>query len=107
MTKEELYEQSFMLIMHSGNARSNAIEAIQSIKQMNPDECEAKLKEADKEFVKAHHIQTELIQKEAEGETFEIPIIFIHAQDHLMNAMTTVELAKEIIYVHKEKQISR
>ncbi|MFD1414426.1 PTS lactose/cellobiose transporter subunit IIA [Oceanobacillus jeddahense] len=103
MTKEELYEQSFMLITHSGNARSCAMEAIQSIKQKNQDECEAKLKEADEEFVKAHRIQTELIQKEASGETFEIPIVFIHAQDHLMNAMTTVELAKEIIDLHKVK----
>ncbi|WP_152657552.1 PTS lactose/cellobiose transporter subunit IIA [Oceanobacillus sp. CFH 90083] len=103
MTKEELYEQSFMLIMHSGNARSSAMEAIQSIKQQDQDECKAKLKEADEEFVKAHHIQTELIQKEAAGEAFELPIILIHAQDHLMNAMTTVELAKEIIDLYNAK----
>lgn len=103
MTKEELYEQSFILIMHSGNARSCAIEAIQAMKQKDQESCKAKLKEADEEFVKAHHIQTELIQKEAAGEAFELPIIFIHAQDHLMNAMTTVELSKEIIDLYKAK----
>lgn len=103
MTKEELYQQSFMLITHSGNARSCAMEAIQSIKEGDQHKCEAKLREADEEFVQAHRIQTELIQKEANGETFDIPLIFIHAQDHLMNAMTTLELAKEIIDLHNNK----
>jgi PTS system cellobiose-specific IIA component len=97
MNKEALYDRSFHLIMHSGNARSCAMDA----KQGDSEAVAAKLKEADEEFVKAHHIQTELIQKEAGGETFEIPLLFIHAQDHLMNAMTTLELAKEIIALHQ------
>jgi cellobiose PTS system EIIA component len=101
MNKEESYDRSFHLIMHSGNARSCAMEAISYAKQGDSKAVAAKLKEADEEFVKAHHIQTELIQKEAGGETFEIPLLFIHAQDHLMNAMTTLELAKEIIALHQ------
>ncbi|MDX7989752.1 PTS lactose/cellobiose transporter subunit IIA, partial [Xenorhabdus sp. 12] len=49
----------------------------------------------------AHHFQTELIQSEARGEKTEISVLLIHAQDHLMNAITVKELAEEFITLHK------
>jgi len=50
----------------------------------------------------AHRFQTDLIQGEARGEKVEIRLILIHAQDHLMNAMTVIDLAKEIIELYKK-----
>lgn len=104
MTKEELYQLSFQLILHSGNARSLAMEAMNDAKEKNFEAAREKLKEADAAFVEAHHIQTELITKESNGEDFEIPIILIHGQDHLMMAMTLKDLAKEIIDLREELQ---
>jgi PTS system cellobiose-specific IIA component len=101
MNKEELYSLAFQLILHAGNARSFAMEAMQVAKEGNFDEAEAKLTEADSAFNEAHHVQTDLIQKEAGGSEFDIPLIMIHAQDHLMTALTLKELAREIIDLHK------
>ncbi|MRX71596.1 PTS cellobiose transporter subunit IIA [Bacillus lacus] len=100
MNKEDLYQLSFHLIAHSGNARSLAMEAIQNAKAGEFKSSEDKLIEADEEFAKAHKYQTELIHKEAGGADFHIPIILIHAQDHLMTAQAVKDLAKEIIELY-------
>ena len=67
-TKEDLSELSFQLILHSGNARSCAMEAIALQKQGKSSDAQDKLKEAEHEFVTAHKIQTALIQQEVNGE---------------------------------------
>ncbi|CAH0266783.1 Lichenan-specific phosphotransferase enzyme IIA component [Peribacillus sp. Bi96] len=103
-TKEDLSELSFQLILHSGNARSCAMEAIALQKQRKSSDAREKLKEAESEFVAAHKIQTALIQQEVNGEEFEIPLLLIHAQDHLMTSMTTKDLAKEIVELHEKTQ---
>lgn len=102
MTKEELYNLSFQLILHSGNARSFAMEAIYDSKDLHFELAQEKLSEADREFSQAHHFQTQLIQAEAGGADFDIPIILIHAQDHLMTAMTLKDLAREIVELRKD-----
>ncbi|PGL73217.1 PTS lactose/cellobiose transporter subunit IIA [Bacillus sp. AFS055030] len=101
MTKEELYNLAFQLILHSGNAKSLAMEAMQKAKEGNFDEAEEKLTEADSAFNEAHHVQTDLIQREAGGENVNFPLIMVHAQDHLMNSMTLKDMAREIIELHK------
>ncbi|MFJ7307562.1 PTS lactose/cellobiose transporter subunit IIA [Peribacillus frigoritolerans] len=106
ITKEDLSELSFQLILHSGNARSCAMEAIVLQKQGKSSDAQDKLKEAEHEFVAAHKIQTALIQQEVNGEKFDIPMLLIHAQDHLMTSMTTKDLAKEIVELHKKTQKS-
>ncbi len=101
MNKEELYNFAFQLILHAGNARSLAMEAMQKAKEGNFDEAEAKLTEADSAFNEAHHFQTGLIQKEAGGAEFNLSLIMVHAQDHLMTSMTLKDLAREIVDLHK------
>lgn len=50
----------------------------------------------------AHRHQTELIKSEASGAQFDLPIILVHAQDHLMNALTVKDLAQEFINLYKK-----
>ncbi|MEZ2717327.1 PTS lactose/cellobiose transporter subunit IIA [Niallia circulans] len=102
MNKEELYQLSFQLILHSGNARSFAMEAIQDAKKKDFAEAKKKITESEAELSEAHKIQTKLLHLEAGGDQFMIPIILIHAQDHLMNAMTLKDLAVEIIDLRQE-----
>ncbi|NWQ43511.1 PTS lactose/cellobiose transporter subunit IIA [Bacillus sp. EB106-08-02-XG196] len=66
------------------------------------DKAEQKLNEAKQELNKAHRFQTELIKKESGGDTYDIRIILVHAQDHLMNAMTLKDMAVEIIDLRRE-----
>lgn len=90
------------LIVHSGNARSFAMEAIQEAKKGNFEKVDSLLKETNSEFLKAHEIQTKMIQDEINGESTAISLLMVHAQDHLMNAQTVKDLAEEFIYLIKE-----
>ncbi|KAB7665826.1 PTS lactose/cellobiose transporter subunit IIA [Bacillus sp. B1-b2] len=97
-----LEEISFQIILNGGNARGLAMEAINDARIGEFDLAEQKLEDANEAMRVAHRYQTDLIQGEARGEKFEIRLLLIHAQDHLMNAMTVIDLAKEIIALHKK-----
>src|SRR4051812_16229707 len=102
MNKEELYSISFQLILHSGNARSFAMEALQDARNKDYKQAEQKIQESENELLQAHRFQTQLIQSEAGGDKYDIPILLVHAQDHLMTAMTVKDMAIEIIELRRE-----
>lgn len=97
----ESLEAIMGLIMNAGNAKSDAMEAIQAAKAGNFEEADEKIKTAEDSLVKAHHSQTELLTKEAGGESIDITLLTVHSQDHLMTSITFVDLAKEFIDVYK------
>ena len=94
-----------MLIMHlivdAGNARSFSMQAIQLAKEGKFAEAKANIEEANEALSKVHGLQTDLIQKEAQGEHTEINLLMVHAQDHIMTAMLARDLAREIIDLHE------
>lgn len=92
------------LVVGGGDARSSLLEAIRLARQGNFTEADEKLKDANKALDHAHEIQIELIQKEAAGEHMQVPLLMVHAQDHLMNAMTVRDLAEEIIAILRERE---
>ncbi|MCK3936324.1 PTS lactose/cellobiose transporter subunit IIA [Streptococcus suis] len=91
------------LIIHGGNARSAAMMAIKSAKQGKFDEADNYIEQAKVSLNQAHHSQTELLTLEAGGEKMEISLLMIHAQDHLMNAITVKDMAIEFVDLYKEK----
>ena len=94
---EELMEISFGLIANAGEAKGLAYDALSKAKEGNFEEA----KELIKEMHKAHAFQTKLITEEASGNSIEINVLLIHAQDHLMNAMNFQQLAEEFIEVYE------
>lgn len=98
---EDINSIAFELILYAGNGRSSAMEAIQEAKKGNFKRAEELIKEATQELGKAHGFQTKLIQAEAGGESNPVNILLIHAQDHLMTAMTVRDLATEIVELYK------
>ncbi|CQR54634.1 PTS lactose/cellobiose transporter subunit IIA [Paenibacillus riograndensis] len=97
----EYIEKVMSMIAKSGAARSQAMEAIMVAKQKNYAGAAELLDNASQDLKDAHKVQTQLIQEEAGGTKHEISLLMIHAQDHLMNAMTVKDLAKEIIELHE------
>jgi cellobiose PTS system EIIA component len=91
----------FQIILHSGNGRSAAMEAMQAAKQGDFNGAKEKLNESANELNEAHHIQTSLIQGEIRGEKTEISLLMVHAQDHFMNAMTVKDLAAEMVDLYQ------
>lgn len=90
------------LVVNGGNARSKSMEAIKAAKASNFELAKEKIKEANEALNNAHNFQTSLIQDEAAGKGVEISLLMVHAQDHLMNAMTVRDLAKEMISMYEE-----
>ncbi len=88
------------LIMHSGDARSCAMEAIQSAKVGNFEKARELLEKSSEELGRAHIAQTSLIQKEADGDKIEFSLLLVHAQDHLMTTITLKDLAAEIVELY-------
>ncbi len=87
----------FSLIAHSGEGRSLCIEAISKAKAGDFEQARGLLDAADEKIAQAHKSQTKLIQSEADGEKTEVSLLLIHAQDHLMNAITISQMAKEFV----------
>lgn len=96
-------ENVFPIISLAGESKSLAYEALRLAKENKFDEAEEKMKEADSLLLKSHEFQTNLISREADGEKIEITMLFVHAQDHLMTAMSEKNLIKEMIDILKHK----
>jgi len=103
MENTALTEIAFKIILFAGNGKSCAMEAIQEAKEGRFERADQLIKEANEELGKAHEYQTKLLQQEAQGQGPGINIMLIHSQDHLMTAMTTRDLAVEIIDLYRTR----
>lgn len=97
---DELMEIIMSLIMHGGDARSSSMEAIHAAKTGDFDLAKEKIQGADESIIQAHEIQTNLLSKESSGEGIPVNLLLVHAQDHLMSAMTYRDLAEEMIELY-------
>jgi len=95
--EEQLEEIVFSIVAYAGECRGLAFEALELSENGDVDSANARLKEADKALYQAHHVQTDLIQREAAGERLPVSMIFVHAQDHLMTAISEKELIKKLV----------
>ena len=103
MDPEKLQEIAFMIILHSGDARSLVHEAFAAMREGDFDASAAKLEEANEALVNAHKSQTSLLQSFASGEKVVMEVIMVHAQDHLMTTMTLREMALEMLALYKRR----
>ncbi|CQR46022.1 Lichenan-specific phosphotransferase enzyme IIA component [Paraliobacillus sp. PM-2] len=101
--EQTITEIAFQIILHAGNGKSSAMEAIQAAKQGDFSQANQLIKKASKSFGDAHHYQTTLLQEEVKGDGSTVNLILVHAQDHLMTAMTVRDLAIEIIEIYRNK----
>ncbi|PTM57890.1 PTS lactose/cellobiose transporter subunit IIA [Desmospora activa] len=91
----------FQLILHGGNGKSFAMEAIAEAKTGHMSAAREKLRQAGEELHKAHQLHANLIQQEAGGEQTTVTLLMVHAQDHLMNALTVKDLASEMVDLYE------
>ena len=99
--REEDYEVSFQIIATAGDSKGYSMDAIGDARKGNFDLAKEKLKEANKRLLEAHQLQTDMIAKEAGGESVPVNIILVHSQDHLTMANVAEELAEEMVYLYE------
>lgn len=95
MTDEEVVSK---LIVPAGTARSSAIQAIAAARANRFDEADALLRAGDAAITEAHEHQSDEIRELLNGRASEsVTLIMVHGQDHVMNAITTLDLARQIV----------
>ncbi|TCP28854.1 PTS system cellobiose-specific IIA component [Scopulibacillus darangshiensis] len=105
---EQKYEEDiFALISHGGNARAIAYDALKAAEDFNFEKADELIKESESELNKAHETQTKLITAELNGEKVEKTLLMIHAQDHLMTAMSEQKLIERMISIVKKLKAER
>ncbi|EOH93830.1 PTS lactose/cellobiose transporter subunit IIA [Enterococcus pallens] len=104
--EEQQLEVIMGLIVNAGNAKSDAMEAIQAAKAGAFDEADQKIAAAHHSLVEAHHAQTDLLTEEAQGNNQTITLLTVHSQDHLMTAIAFTDLAKEIIDLYQRVEVA-
>lgn len=100
LSSEQIQLVAFTIILHSGNAKMKTHEAFKAMRNANFVLAHELLEAANDELLEAHKSQTELLQSYANGKKIEMEIIMVHAQDHLMTAMTLHEIASEMSHLY-------
>ena len=101
MEENEINQVAMVLIANSGDARSKFMEAIALAKDLYFDQAQDKFDEGKASLRLAHQAQTDLLTQEAGGERVALSLLLLHAQDHLMNAMTVRDFAQELIDLYQ------
>lgn len=100
--KEEITQIAFGLIIHAGDAKSKAQQAISASNEYDFAAAENLLHQAFEDLKAAHEIQTTIVQAEAGGDDYEVTVLLVHAQDHLAMAMSSMDVARQIILMNKK-----
>lgn len=102
---DENYELAIMqLISCGGEARSLAIKAIRAAREEKFEEADSLIEKSIEKMNEAHQAQTELLFAEANNNTPMVSLLMVHAQDHVMNAITVKDLAIEMIAMMKKQK---
>lgn len=98
---DELEMAIMNIIINAGDCKNHAYMALNKVNEGQYEEADKELQEANDALAKAHEGQTTFLQKEAGGEKIDFSILFVHAQDHLMTAITEKNLIEQIIELRK------
>lgn len=94
-------QKAFQLILHSGNARSLAHEALELIKEDKTDEAKAKLNEAKTELVEAQKLHAQMLRAMANHEEVKVDLLLLHAEDHVCGSQSCLDMAIEVIAIYE------
>lgn len=89
------------IIINAGDCKNHCYGALNLVKEGKYEEADKELELAGDALAKAHDAQTDMLQKEAGGEKIELSLLFVHAQDHLMTAISEKNLIEQIIELTK------
>lgn len=101
MDKEKMEKMAFTIIAHAGDATDFCFQGLEHAKKGDFEASKECLKKSKEAISLAHKAQMELITDEANGVEIPYSIIISHAQDHLMNAISSKKMVEEFIELYK------
>lgn len=96
-TQEDLERIVFSIVSYSGEAKGYAYEALRLSEDGDFDAAQGMMEKCNESVLKAHGVQTEMIHRELGGDKFDVSMIMVHAQDHLMTTLSERELIRRMI----------
>lgn len=98
---EELEMAIMNIIINAGDCKNHSYMALSKVNEGKYEEADEEMELANEAMGKAHDSQTMFLHKEANGEKVNISVLFVHAQDHLMTAISEKSLIEQIIELRK------
>lgn len=99
---EELEMSCFQIISNVGEAHACFSEAMALAREGKFEEAEEAITRGDTFFVEAHKHHHDMLTRQINGEKIEFHMLITHAQDQLLCTETLKEMAKEIIFLHRQ-----
>lgn len=87
----------FKIISSAGIAKSSYIKAIQCAKKGDFEKSRDLIIEGKNQFMEAHRVHLELINKEVTTGNVEVNLLLVHAEDQLISTQTCRMIAEEVI----------
>ena len=97
----EFEKEIISIITNAGDCRAHCYKALDYADEGEYEEAEKEMELANDALGKAHVEQTQFLVKEARGEDIKCSILFVHAQDHLMTAISEKNLIERIVELRK------
>lgn len=101
----QLTQELMQLILKSSKSTQKVMESLQLAQGGDLSGARELLELATQINIEAHNLQTSLIQAETRGESGEVSLLAIHAQDHFMNSHLLLELAD--VFLHQIEEVEQ
>lgn len=101
----QLTQELMQLILKSSKSTQKVMESLQLAQGGDLSGAREVLELATQINIEAHNLQTSLIQAETRGESGEVSLLAIHAQDHFMNSHLLLELAD--VFLHQIEEVEQ
>ncbi len=98
-------QELMQLILKSSKSTQKVMESLQLAQGGDLSGAREVLELANQINIEAHNLQTSLIQAETRGESGEVSLLAIHAQDHFMNSHLLLELAD--VFLHQIEEVEQ
>lgn len=98
-------QELMQLILKSSKSTQKVMESLQLAQGGDLSDAREVLELATQINIEAHNLQTSLIQAETRGESGEVSLLAIHAQDHFMNSHLLLELAD--VFLHQIEEVEQ
>ncbi|WP_170924846.1 PTS lactose/cellobiose transporter subunit IIA [Candidatus Enterococcus clewellii] len=101
--ENKLVEEDWIigLILQGGSARSLAMQAIDQASIGQYQQSEALMSQAHEALSIAHDYHSLLTHETIEEAVLPTPLLLMHGQDHLMSAITTIDMADRMILLYR------
>lgn len=97
---EELELICFQIISAVGEAKSDFLAALQATKRKEYDKAKEHMNHGEACFLKGHQAHAGLISQEANGQSVQMNLLLVHAEDQLMAAEMVKLLVEELMILH-------